>query len=237
MDKSTKADRIINTSTGLATAAAVIPLPIVDNVTISGIQVSMIISLGAVYDEPINKKTAKGALGVYWASRVGLWLASLLKTFPGLGTFAGQALQMPIAGGMTYALGLAMKDLLEKDIPINPGNMETAAGGISKEQIKRKKKELKEKIKRTKDAEGEINFHADPKKSKSEITFHFNINDYQNVTFRVTEIEDGNELLKRSLDNTIENTVWDVNETANGTYMAFLDCEGLIPIGIKVEVG
>ena len=53
----------------------------------------------------------------------------------------------------------------------------------------------------------------------------------------MTEIEDGNELLKRSLDNTIENTVWDVNETANGTYMAFLDCEGLIPIGIKVEVG
>jgi len=237
MDKSTKADMIINTSTGLATAAAVIPLPVADGVAISGIQVSMIISLGTVYGKTINKNMGKGLLGAFLTSQIGLWLASLIKLIPGLGTIVGQLIQMPIAGGMTYALGLAMKDLLERDVNINVNNVKEAAGGIDKDEINRKKKELKEKIKRTKNAEGEINFHPYPEKSNSAITFHFNINNYNNVTLRVTEVEDGDVLLERSLDNKIENAVWDVSKIGNGTYMAFLDCDGLIPIGIKVEVG
>ncbi len=237
MDKSAKVDTIINTSTGLATAAAVIPIPVADGVAISGIQVSMIISLGTVYGKPINKHIAKGLLGAYFASNVGLWLASLIKFIPGAGTILGQLLQMPIAGGMTFSLGLVMKNLLVRDVEINKENVKEAADGIDKNEINKKKKELKEKIKRTKKAENEINFHAYPEKSNTAVTFHFNIKHYENVTLRVTNIEEGDVLLERKLDSNIESTVWDVNEISDDTYMAFLDCEGLIPIGIKVEVG
>jgi hypothetical protein len=60
MSRSDRSDTIIDSYTGLATSAAVIPLPVIDVVAISGLQVAMVLQLGNNYGQTIGKDFAKG---------------------------------------------------------------------------------------------------------------------------------------------------------------------------------
>lgn len=86
-----------------------IPVPVIDLVALTGIQINMIRNLAKAYDMPFSKDLVKniiasligGGIPVSFAGA----LASVMKTVPVIGQTTG-ALAMPIlAGATTYAVG------------------------------------------------------------------------------------------------------------------------------------
>jgi uncharacterized protein (DUF697 family) len=106
------AERCIRQHTLMALGAAVVPLPLADLASISGVQLWMLKKLSELYRR--EGRFLNEAVGVAAAETLGrkLW-GSLLKGFPGLGTLAGGAIQAAIAGTATYALGRAWLEFLE----------------------------------------------------------------------------------------------------------------------------
>ena len=86
-----------------------IPVPIVDLVALSGIQLNMLRKLAKAYDIPFSKDIVKNIIASLLGSGIPVTfsgaLASLMKTVPVIGQATG-ALAMPIlAGATTYAIG------------------------------------------------------------------------------------------------------------------------------------
>ena len=109
-----KADDCIRTHTGLAMAAAVIPVPVADVGAITLIEMDMLRALTKMYGREWADNIGKQALGLGAAIGAGtaMW-ASAVKLVPGLGTVVGGAIQMGIAGTVCYALGKTYQAFLE----------------------------------------------------------------------------------------------------------------------------
>jgi uncharacterized protein (DUF697 family) len=234
MDQSQKANTIINSSTGLATAAAVIPIPVADTVAISGIQIGMVVSLGANYGEVISKSFAKSLLGVFLAAKVGEWIASLAKAIPGLGTLVGGGAQMLIAGTITLSLGKAVKSILENNQELSTENLKKAKDGLDKKEIAEEAKILKDKIKKTRAAQKSIAFTAFPESFSDEVVFSFNLEDINEASLRITTV-DGEIVYQGEVPTSSDSETIDTEELDEGTYLAYLECDELLPIGIEIE--
>jgi uncharacterized protein (DUF697 family) len=101
---------IVKRSMLWAAGIGVIPIPIVDLLGITGVQVKMLKNLSDLYEIPFLEHKVKNTLGSLLSGlgSVGLGGAvvlSLAKAIPGLGHLAG-AVAIPVAaGGLTYATG------------------------------------------------------------------------------------------------------------------------------------
>lgn len=92
-----------------AMGAGLIPLPIVDFMALTGIQMELINSLCKIYDVPFRKDIGKtlvttlvgGALPVYSSPL----LASMVKNIPLIGTTTGAITLSVVGGASTYAVG------------------------------------------------------------------------------------------------------------------------------------
>ena len=235
MTNDTKANAIVASASASAVGAALIPVPIADVVMISGIQITMLITVSAVYGKAITKDTAKGLIGVYGLAHAGMWLASLVKGIPGAGTITGMIAQPIIAGSLTATLGIAFKYMSEKNIPINRRNM--------KEELKKAKleseklvAELRQKAEQTKAVAKAINFRATPEEFSKTIEFLFNISGYHDIRIRVTEVS-GHEIWNSKIDEGVDRISWTPENLAQGKYIAFLDIGGLVPIPIQIIRG
>ena len=108
-EKLVNAKNKINTYVFWSLGAGLIPVPIVDLIALSGIQVKMISELSKLYGLPFSKNIVKSLIGALLGSslpvQVSLPLSSLLKTIPVIGQTTG-AVTMPVMGGAsTYAVG------------------------------------------------------------------------------------------------------------------------------------
>ncbi len=86
-----------------------IPLPLVDCVALSGVQLNMLRKLAKTYDVPFMKDKGKiiiaSMLGGGIATTVSMPVSSLLKAIPLIGLPAGVLTMSALAGASTYALG------------------------------------------------------------------------------------------------------------------------------------
>ena len=92
-----------------ALGVGMIPIPIVDIVALTGIQLNLLRKLAAEYDVPFSEDLVRNILGSLIGGSVPVLFSrtffSLLKGIPLIGHTAG-ALTMPIlAGATTYAVG------------------------------------------------------------------------------------------------------------------------------------
>jgi uncharacterized protein (DUF697 family) len=99
----------ISTAVAAACGAAWIPIPALDSVAISGIQVAMLTTLFILWDEEVDKNIfmdlLKAVLVVLPTFGIGYGIAQALKFLPYFGTAIGGALAMTVAGGATFLLG------------------------------------------------------------------------------------------------------------------------------------
>lgn len=103
-DQKNKCNAIIHTASvaagGVGTGLAQIPLS--DNAVITPIQITMITSLGAVFDIRVTEGVAKGIIGGATASIIGRGAVQLLLGWiPGIGNIVNTA----TAAGLTEAIG------------------------------------------------------------------------------------------------------------------------------------
>ena len=108
--KAQQAEKIMHDHLPWAMGAGLIPVPLVDLATITGIQLKMIAKISRVYGVPFAENRAKSIiaalLGSLGSSSIAVGtLGSMVKSIPGFGTWLGAA-TMPVASGaFTYAIG------------------------------------------------------------------------------------------------------------------------------------
>lgn len=104
-----KAEQTIRKRVYAAMGAGLIPLPIVDFIALTGIQMELVNSLCKIYKVPFGKDIGKavvtaligGGLPVHTSSA----LASLVKNIPLIGTTTGAITLSVVGGACTYAVG------------------------------------------------------------------------------------------------------------------------------------
>ena len=104
------AEEIVKKYMVFAGGAGLIPIPVLDFVAISGIQLKMLAELGGVYNVPFSSDRVKpiigSILGGYTSTRLGFGAgASLLKSIPVIGSVLGVVAVPGFAAGLTWAVG------------------------------------------------------------------------------------------------------------------------------------
>ncbi len=221
MSKKNKATKLIPGYTASAVVAAVIPIPIADAVAISAIQITMCAHfIHVIYGRDFGMDTIKGLVAAYLTSNIGLWVWSLVKIIPGLGTIIGIVGQMTIAGTLTAALGFAIIQLLERNEEINIDNVNKAA-----RQNKRKAKSLaKEKVneaKKYKDLIDHVNLKQSSDQVTESISFTFNLDKLENPKLKFVNLSSGKEEFI-SLKKEISHYKFDLKDRESGPYMVSL---------------
>lgn len=97
-DQLTKCNVAIHTATVASGACGFIPVPVADAIPISAAQVTMVIALGAIFDQEITSSAAKGLISAAAATFVG---RNLVKLIP----IVGWGISAAVAAGVTEAIG------------------------------------------------------------------------------------------------------------------------------------
>lgn len=162
-------DNIIKTHMMLSMGAGLVPLPLLDVVAVTAIQVDMIKQLSSHFDIPFNEQAGKSwisAIGGSILARIG---ASSLKAIPIVGSFLGGVTMSALSGASTYAIGNVFKEHFK-----NGGNLSDIDVDKAKEFFKEKfdegkklAKEMDSKIEKIKNSDSDDN----PKQAKSPKSF------------------------------------------------------------------
>ncbi len=97
-DQLKKCHAIIHTASVASGAAGAIPIPVADALPISGIQITMVLSLGKVFEHKIGESTAKGLIASAASTFVG---RNLVKLIP----VVGWGISAAVAAGVTETIG------------------------------------------------------------------------------------------------------------------------------------
>jgi uncharacterized protein (DUF697 family) len=88
---------------------ALVPIPVIDLVALTGIQLKMVHSLAKLYRVPFSENLGKSLIvslvGGIMPTSTALTLASLAKVLPGMGTATGMVSVSILGGATTYAIG------------------------------------------------------------------------------------------------------------------------------------
>ena len=113
MQRDARADELIREHVAGSVAAAAIPIPLVDLVAVTAVQLSLLRKLGRLYGANVG-------IGLQGAAAVGLLgaalprvAASALKILPGIGWIGGTMAQAALSSAATWALANALRDRLE----------------------------------------------------------------------------------------------------------------------------
>lgn len=106
----TEAHRLVRNLSGWSFGAGCIPLPVVDVVTVMGVQVNMINKLSKLYDVPFSEHTAKNIISTLLGGLVSYGLAwgsvgSAIKGLPLVGNVLGLLTMPGFSAAVTWALG------------------------------------------------------------------------------------------------------------------------------------
>lgn len=105
-DQFIKCNAVIHTASIASGASGVIPIPVMDSVPITACQITMVLSLGEIFDRKISESAAKGIIASVAATHVG---RSLVKLIPVAGWIAsaGVAAALTEVIGWTVAIDMA----------------------------------------------------------------------------------------------------------------------------------
>ncbi|HTO71117.1 MAG TPA: DUF697 domain-containing protein [Myxococcota bacterium] len=97
-----------------AAAAAAIPVPLLDLVAVTAVQLALVRRLAREHGASIGVDAA-GAVGVgLFGALLPRVVASALKILPGIGTVGGAVAQCALSGATTWALGESLRDRLAR---------------------------------------------------------------------------------------------------------------------------
>jgi small GTP-binding protein len=121
-----------------AAAVALNPIPWLDVAGGSAAIVMLVLKLEAVYRQPLDPQERSGLAGELWRgcrSQLALTIAaalggSFVKTIPGIGTFAGGAMQAGAAGYLIYVVGRTAMVYMENGKTWKAGGAEAALKAV-----------------------------------------------------------------------------------------------------------
>jgi len=118
-----QAERIIKNYAFRSSMTGFIPIPLVDTISLMGVQRFMLFRLSKLYGVPFKKSLAKITLTTLMsgvAPRVASsFVASVLKLIPGVGTLGGGASMAILGSASTYAVGKVFQKHFESGGTLN----------------------------------------------------------------------------------------------------------------------
>jgi uncharacterized protein (DUF697 family) len=106
-----EADNIVKNHIIAVMGASLVPIPLVDLVALTSVQLKMLQRLAALYEVPFTRNVGKqlivSLLGGVLPTSAAITFASFTKTIPGMGTTTGMISVSTIGGAITYAIGQA----------------------------------------------------------------------------------------------------------------------------------
>lgn len=138
-----------------AMGIGILPMPGVDLVALTGVQLNLLRRLGDLYGHKLSDQVGRKLLGAllsgYLPLAVAAPVASVLKLVPGVGAMAGVLAQSTLAGAFTYAVGKLFLQHFESGgtfLDFNPAEV----GAKLREQVQEGKEFLKRKSTRKSEA-------------------------------------------------------------------------------------
>lgn len=113
-----KAEKIIKNHIMWAMGAGTIPLPILDVIGVSAIQLDMLRQLCRLYSVDFYENQGKNLISAIAGGGIARGTASLVKTIPGVGSFLGGVSMSVMAGATTYALGQVFVGNFEQGVQL-----------------------------------------------------------------------------------------------------------------------
>ncbi len=107
---SEKSDKIIKTHMVLSMGAGLVPLPFLDVVAVSAIQVDMLKQLSKQYDIDFSEQSGKSWITAIGGSVLARMGASGIKAIPVIGSILGGVTMSVLSGASTYAIGNVFKE-------------------------------------------------------------------------------------------------------------------------------
>lgn len=109
-EKQEKALKSVRNYMWWSMGAGLVPVPILDWVAVSGVQLKMLHQLSKIYEIPFEESRVKAVIGSLLGFIVPQSLAcgvvgSAVKAIPGVGTLAGAPAMALFSGGAAWALG------------------------------------------------------------------------------------------------------------------------------------
>lgn len=142
-DPTEKADKIIQNHMILSIGAGLVPIPLLDMVAVTAIQVDMLKQLSKQYDIDFSEQAGKSwisAIGGTILARLG---ASAIKAIPVFGSLLGGLSMAALSGAATYGLGKVFKEHYK-----NGGDLSDIDLDKAKDYFKQKFEEGKELAKK-----------------------------------------------------------------------------------------
>jgi uncharacterized protein (DUF697 family) len=135
-NRESAAEAVIKHHMVMAMAGGAIPLPWLDLVAITAVQLDMLKGLAKAYDVQLDAASARVFVTSVTSTLVGSALARLgasaVKIIPGIGTVAGGVTQVVVTGGSTYAMGTLLRRMFR-----NGERLEDVSFGRVKEEVQR----------------------------------------------------------------------------------------------------
>ena len=166
MSKVSEANHIIQSHAIWAMGAGVIPLPVVDIVAVTAVQMDMIQQLSTLYNKTYSEISGKAFVSSISSSVLARIGASALKAIPGIGSLIGGVSMSVMSGASTYAVGQVVTRFFEEGIDIE--DIDTKFAKKVFEEELEKGKSFAQNLKKEKDEHGENTFKEKPKEKEEE---------------------------------------------------------------------
>lgn len=109
-----QAESTINNHALYAAGGGLIPIPIIDFMAVSGIQVDLVQNLCEIYNINFYKNQGKSTISALVGTSLASLGSSLIKAIPGVGSFLGGVSMSILSGATTYAIGQVFAEHFEK---------------------------------------------------------------------------------------------------------------------------
>ncbi|HLC17329.1 MAG TPA: DUF697 domain-containing protein [Thermodesulfovibrionia bacterium] len=175
-----ESDDIINRYVLASLGAGLVPVPLVDLVALTGLQLKMVHSLAKHYEVEFSNNIGKSVIGSLAGGVLPVafspFLGSLLKAIPIIGQTTSAVTMSIVGGASTYALGKVFKKHFGSGGTMEDFEPEKAKGYFAKKYEEGKeivtkhfKKDKNNKAKDTKDEPKEIKLDKEAPKETKEI--------------------------------------------------------------------
>ena len=105
MNQEFQAQEVIKNHVMMSMGAGLVPIPLVDFVAVTAVQVDMLKQLAYLYDVPYYENSGKGLVTALTGTSLASIGASVFKAIPGVGSLLGGLSMAIMSGASTYAVG------------------------------------------------------------------------------------------------------------------------------------
>lgn len=132
-EKQIKATEIIKNHVGFSLGAALMPMPGIDLLAVSAVQLNMLRTLAKLYGISFVDALGKNMISAVVGSSAARLGASLIKAIPGVGTIIGELSMPALSGASTYALGKVVANHFHRGGTLEDLDLQKARKGYKSE--------------------------------------------------------------------------------------------------------